>query len=133
MQWPAPSTTHSRGASTRCTGISVSCGDAQVEAAQHAAAADEVDAPHDEVLGQLGRRLAEAGDDRVDDGATLVSSMASRTSSGERITVLGRPLMRSRPRTSALYSSSVGHAEPMVILISSAVRSPMAMPYSRRM
>ena len=62
----------------------------------------------------------------------LISSMASRTSSGERMTFLGRPDMRSRPRTSALNSSSVGHAEPMAILISSAVRSPMAMPYSRR-
>ena len=27
----------------------------------------------------------------------------------------------------------VGHAEPMATLISSAVRSPTAMPYSRRM
>ena len=61
------------------------------------------------------------------------SSMASRTSSAVRMTVLGRPLMSSRPRTSASNSSSVGQAEPMATLISSAVRSPMAMPYSRRM
>ena len=61
------------------------------------------------------------------------SSIASRTSSGERMTVLGRPLISSRPRTSALTSSRVGQAEPMATLISSAVRSPMAMPYSRRM
>ena len=58
--------------------------------------------------------------------------MAARTSSGERITFFGNPLIRSRPRTSALTSSSVGNAEPMASLISSAVRSPMAMPYSRR-
>ena len=58
--------------------------------------------------------------------------MASRTSGLERITVFGRPVMRSRPRTSALTSSSMGQADPMAILISSAVRSPMAMPYSRR-
>ena len=48
------------------------------------------------------------------------------------ITVFGRPLIRSRPRTSAFTSSSVGAADPMAILIYSAVRSPMAMPYSRR-
>ena len=64
--------------------------------------------------------------------ARTCSSMASLTSSGERITVFGRPLMRSRPRTSAFTSFSVGNAEPMASLISSAVRSPMAMPYSRR-
>jgi hypothetical protein len=61
------------------------------------------------------------------------SSMARRTSSGERMIVLGRPLMRSRPRTSALISSRTADADPMAILMSSAVRSPMAMPYSRRM
>src|SRR5262249_55036287 len=38
---------------------------AAVEAAQHAAAADEVDALHDQVLRQFGRGLAEAGHDRV--------------------------------------------------------------------
>ena len=61
------------------------------------------------------------------------SSIASRTSSGDEDHVLGRPLMRSRPRTSAFTSSCTGHAEPMATLISSAVRSPIAMPYSRRM
>ena len=40
--------------------------------------------------------------------AVTCSSIASRTSSGDRITVFGSPLMRSRPRTSALNSSSVG-------------------------
>ena len=39
---------------------------------QHAAAADQVDALDDEVLGQLGRRLTEALHDRVDDGADLL-------------------------------------------------------------
>ena len=38
------------------------------------------------------------------------SSMAARTSSGERMIVLGRPLIRSRPRTSALISSRTGEA-----------------------
>src|SRR5581483_3010232 len=47
-------------------------GDAPVEAAEHAAAADEVDALDDEVLGQLGRRRTEALHHRVDDGAHLL-------------------------------------------------------------
>ena len=72
MHWPAPSTTHSSGSSTRCTGMVGLLGKALVEAAQHAPAADEVDALHDQVLGQLGRRHAEALDDRVDDGAHLL-------------------------------------------------------------
>ena len=64
--------------------------------------------------------------------APTCSSMASRTSSGDRITVFGSPVIRSRPRTSAFIVSSDGHAEPMASFISSAVRSPTAMPYSRR-
>ena len=60
------------------------------------------------------------------------SSMAKRTSSGVSSTVFGSPVIRSRPRTSAWFSSSVGSADPMATLISSAVRSPMAMPCSRR-
>ena len=67
MQRPAPSTTTSRGASTSWTGTSVSRLRRSVEAPQHATAADQVDAVDDEVLGQLGRGLAQAGHDRVDD------------------------------------------------------------------
>ena len=63
--------------------------------------------------------------------ALTCSSIADRTSSGERMTFFGRPLMRSRPRTSAFTSSAIGQAEPIATLMSSAVRSPMAMPYSR--
>ena len=61
------------------------------------------------------------------------SSRAPRISSGSSTTVLGRPDISSRPRTSARNSSSVGNAEPMAILIFSAVCSPMAMPCSLRM
>ena len=64
--------------------------------------------------------------------AVTGSSMAARTSSGDSTTVLGSPLIRSRPRTSACISPGIGSADPMAILISSAVRSPMAIPYSRR-
>ena len=45
--------------------------DAKVEPAQHPAPAYEIHAPHDEVLGQLRRRLTETGDHRVDDGRDL--------------------------------------------------------------
>ena len=88
---PAPSTTHSSGASTRCTGSCGLLGDALVEPAQHAAAADEVDALEDEVLGQLGRRLRRGTATTESMMARTCSSIASRTSSGERMTVLGRP------------------------------------------
>ena len=64
--------------------------------------------------------------------STMTSSSASRISAGVRMTVFGSPDARSRPRTSALSSSRTGHADPMATLISSAVRSPTAMPYSRR-
>ena len=62
----------------------------------------------------------------------MTSSIANLTSSGVSNTVFGRPVMRSRPRTSAWFSSCVGSADPIATLISSAVRSPMAMPCSRR-
>ena len=60
------------------------------------------------------------------------SSIASRTSALVSMTVRGRPLISSRPRTSAPHSSSVGWADPMASLICSAVCSPTAMPCSRR-
>ena len=99
-------------ASTRCTGTSVSVGDAQVEPRSMRAAADQVDALHDEVLGQLRRCLAEAGHDRVDDGGDRLVDGLAHLLGGDRTTVLGRPLMSSRPRTSAANSSSVGERRP---------------------
>ena len=50
--------------------------DAPVEAAQHAAAADEVHAVQDEVLRELGRRAREARDHRVADRAQLLLDRA---------------------------------------------------------
>src|ERR671910_940509 len=61
---------------------------------------------------------------------TTGASMASRTSSVVVTMVLGRPVMRSRPRISACSSSSRGQAEASAILTSSAVRWPTARPYS---
>ena len=60
-----------------------------------------------------------------------LSAKASRTSSAWMVTFLGRPSTRLRPliSTKALMVSSVGKAEPMRILISSAVRSPMSRLY----
>ena len=58
------------------------------------------------------------------------SSIARRISSAVTTTVRGRPVTRSRPRISACGSSGVGKAEPMAILISSAVRSPSMREYS---
>ena len=62
-------------------------------------------------------------DDAGEEEYVTEPALSSVVSSIER----GRPLMRSRPRTSAVSSSANGHAEPIWILISSAVRSPMAM------
>jgi hypothetical protein len=50
------------------------------------------------------------------------SSRASRISSVVTMIVLGRPVIRSRPRISAWISSSSWQALPRSILISSAVR-----------
>ena len=58
------------------------------------------------------------------------SSIALRISSALTTIVLGRPLTRSRPRISACGSSGIGNAEPIAILISSAVRSPSMSEYS---
>ena len=81
---------------------------------------------------ELGRRprerLLHRAEDRLD---RLVDRLADLLGRRARPSC-GMPLMRSRPRTSALYSSSVGNTEPIASLISSAVRSPIARPYSRR-
>src|ERR1022692_964469 len=58
------------------------------------------------------------------------SSIARRTSSAEISVVFGSPLTRSLPRISARGSSAEGNAEPIAILISSAVRSPSMSEYS---
>ena len=62
--------------------------------------------------------------------AATGSSIARRMSSVEVTTIFGSPVTRSRPRISACSSSSSSQAEPIVILISSAVRSPIARLYS---
>ena len=48
-------------------------------------------------------------------------------------TVFGTPATKSRPLISIVCTSSLGYAEPMVILISSAVRSPTRRLYLRLM
>ena len=65
--------------------------------------------------------------------AVTDSSIAARISWGETTMTSGRPLAICLPRTSARSSSSIGAAEPMVNLICSAVRSPIATPYSALM
>ena len=127
-QRPAPSTTHTRGARDEMDGKVGLLREPAVEAAEHAAAADEVNTVQNEVLRELGRRLRDAI--TASQMAPTCSSIAARTSSGTRRMVFGSPDMRSRPRTSALNSSATAAAEPIASLISSAVRSPMAMPYS---
>ena len=58
------------------------------------------------------------------------SSSAWRSSELETTTVRGRPETMSRPRISASGSLGSGKAEPRVIFISSAVRSPSIREYS---
>ena len=102
--------------------------------AQHAAATDEVDALLDQVLGELGRRLRRGRRCTESTIAVTGSSIASRTSSGERIDGLGQPAHELAAAHLGAHLV-VGRRTPSrwTILISSAVRSPMAMPYSRRM
>ena len=57
---------------------------------------------------------------------------ASRTWALDISTVFGSPVMRSRPRTRNERSRGIGKAEPMAILMSSAVRSPISRPMVRR-
>src|SRR5439155_25976705 len=61
------------------------------------------------------------------------SSSASRISSSETITLFGTPSMRSRPLISIVRGWSSGYAEPISILICSAVRSPIRRLYLRLM
>src|SRR6266850_1623752 len=64
-------------------------------------------------------------------GLVIVSDRASRISSSEITKVLGTPSMRSRPLTSNVSSSTRGKADPILILISSAVLSPTRRLYFR--
>ena len=57
---------------------------------------------------------------------------ASRTCAVDISTVFGSPVMRSRPRTTNDLSSTRGKAEPIAILMSSAVLSPIRSPIVRR-
>ena len=78
--------------------------DALVEALQERTAAGEHDAAVHDVGCELGRRLVERRLHRIDDhGHRLVEG--TPTSSDEMITVFGRPVSMSRPRTSACSSS----------------------------
>ena len=55
-----------------------------------------------------------------------VSASASRISSSVIVIVFGTPSIRCRPLISIVSRSSSGNAEPISILICSAVRSPMS-------
>ena len=58
-----------------------------------------------------------------------VSASASRISSSVMVIVFGTPSIRCRPLISIVIRSSSGYAEPISILIASAVRSPMSRLY----
>ena len=66
--------------------------------------ADQMDALEDDVLGQLGGRFAQAPHGGGDDLAHLVLDGARAARPGDRTTVLGMPVISSRPRTSAFTS-----------------------------
>ena len=93
---PAPRTTHSRGASTRCTGSSVS-------SARRWSRPRSMAPPPTRWMPWWMRSWASSGGAwprhliTESTMARTCSSMASRISSGDRIAVLGRPVMRSGP------------------------------------
>ena len=60
------------------------------------------------------------------------SSKASIISVEVTVMSLGRPVSRQRPLISIVISSSGGKTQPMLIFISSAVRSPMSRLCLRR-
>ena len=64
--------------------------------------------------------------------ATTTSSIAPRTSRGAQHHGLGQAAHEVAAAHLGLHLVGVGSADPIATLISSAVRSPMAMPYSRR-
>ena len=70
---------------------------------------------------------------RFDDLVDRLEQRVANLLVGRSSTVLGTPATRSRPLISIVWTSSPGYAEPMVILISSAVRSPTSRLYLRLM
>ena len=106
--------------------------DAQVHAAQHAAAADEVDALVDEVLRQLGRRLRQGAHDDVADRPDLLVDRLADLFGAEHDDLRQPGHEVAAADLGLVLVTASGTPEPMASLISSAVRSPIAMPYSRR-
>ena len=128
---PEPTATQVSGDSARCTGMCVSWRSRSSRPLQQRAAAGEHDAAVHDVGGELGRRLVERRLDRVDDLRRRAPRAPGAPPRTMRITVFGRPVSMSRPRTSAWTSSRSAHAEPISSLISSAVCWPIRSLYSR--
>ena len=91
---PAPSTTHSSGVATRCTGTSVSSASRLARPRSMAPPADQVDPLVDDVLGQLGRGLAQALDHGGHDQVDLVAEGVAHLLGGDhhRLGQAGRDL-----------------------------------------
>ena len=103
-----------------------------VEPPQQRSPAHEVDALDDEVLRQLWRGLRQASEDGVDHGRhRLVDGLANLA--GVSTMVFGKPAHEvSAANLGTELTSRSDRPTQIVILISSAVRSPTAMPCSRR-
>src|SRR2546427_8657864 len=106
--------------------------EALVEVLELRAAAGQDDSLVHDVRGQL-RGVCSKATRTASMMLETVSESASRISSSEITSVLGMPYTRSRPLISIVSSSSSGNADPMLILISSAVRSPTRRLYLRLM
>ena len=91
-----------------------------IEIAQQRAAAREHHAAFSDIGAEFRGRLFESGLHGAHD---LVQRL---------VKVRGTPSERLRPFTSISFASELGKAEPISILISSAVGSPISMPKLRR-
>src|SRR4051794_795354 len=127
--FPAPMATECSGSSAMCTGIPVSCR-SRSSRPRSSAPPPVSTSPRSMMSPASSGGVWSSVVRTASTIACSGSSSAIRTSAEDTTTVLGSPEIMSRPRTSASGSCVNGNAEPSVILISSAVRSPSIREYS---
>src|SRR5215813_1960078 len=129
---PAPSTTEESGSSAIETGRPVSC-------INRMSSFLSSDPPPVSTIPRSTMSAESSGGVRSSATRTALtmvateSARASRTSSSVTTMVFGMPSIRLRPLISMFFGSSSGAADPISILICSAVRSPIRRLYLRLM
>src|SRR5476649_2087011 len=103
---------------------------ALVQILEHGAAAGEHDSAVADIRAEFGRSAFQGHADGIQITATH-SERASRISASPIVMVRGTPSIRLRPLISMVSGRSSGNAEPISILMASAVRSPISRLYLR--